>query len=248
MTRTFPRIAVAAAMCALVAAACSPSTETAVAGEGRVVQSMRCHKPAPATAAAYDALWLSLPDDEWGGGDVSISVPLADNRVVWLYGDTFSSGRMVHSSAVVQIGGCVRAANRGVQVLPNRADGSYYWIEAARAVDRDTLHISAEETRTTGTGAWSFQYTGYTAVAEVDVTPGGDLTFRRWVSRTQQPAADPGTLIDLPGPSFGYSVRSHPWARLASGETLYTMAQNYDDGLLRPPTAYRPLWHEGDPR
>ena len=34
--------------------------------------------------------------------------------------------------------------------------------------------------------------------------------------------------------------------RLASGKVLTTLAQNYDDGKVRPASAYRPIWLETD--
>lgn len=203
-----------------------------------------CTSPTPTTAQGYEALWGSLDESEWGGADVSISVPLPDGRVVWLYGDTLSSGRFVHSTAIVQDGGCLHVSNGGAQLLPDGDAGVVYWVEAARVTDGGVL-VEAEEYRLGDGGVWDFAYTGFTATALVTVDDLGDVAFQRWVSRERTPAADPGQMVVFGPGHFGYSVREHPWAVLASGETLTTMAQNFDDGKHRPPSAYRPLWFAG---
>lgn len=228
-----------------VFAVASPSTTSeAVAKPAPVVASPSCAAPAPTTAKGYAKLWSALPSTEWGGGDVSISVPLADGRVVWLYGDTFSSGRFVHSSAVVQTKGCLHVSRGGAQVLPNRDASTVYWIEAARAV-KGGLLVEAQETRIGSKGGWDFTYTGYTSTAFVTVDAAGDLTFKRWVKRERKAKPDAGPLLVFGPGHFGYSVREHPEARLASGEVLVTVAQNWDDGRLHVPSAYAPLWFEG---
>ena len=203
-----------------------------------------CQSPAPSTAAGYADLWAALPSTQWGGGDVSISVPLADGRVVWLYGDTFSSGNFVHSSAITQDRGCLHVSGRGAQVLPNRDASTVYWIESARAY-RGGLLVEAQETRIGSSGGWDFAYTGYTSTALVTVDASGDLTFKRWVKRELKAKPDAGPLLVFGPGHFGYSVREHPEARLASGEVLVTVAQNWDDGKLHVPSAYAPLWFEG---
>jgi hypothetical protein len=69
-----------------------------------------CAKKAPTSAARYAALFAALPVKEWGAADGSISVKVAA-RSVWFYGDTFSTGRFLHSTAITQstAGACTSA-------------------------------------------------------------------------------------------------------------------------------------------
>jgi hypothetical protein len=43
---------------------------------------------------------------------------------------------------------------------------------------------------------------------------------------------------------FGYARVSHPEFPLSSGKTLVTTCQNWDDGRVRPPADYRPIFTE----
>ena len=72
-----------------------------------------------------------MSPEQWGAADVSISVQLLDGRALWLYGDTFSTKRFVHSTAIVQDRGCLHVANAGDQLLPNDDDTHIYWIHDA---------------------------------------------------------------------------------------------------------------------
>jgi hypothetical protein len=207
---------------------------------------VRCSTPAPTTATGYAAMFARVPTAEFGAADVGITVPLPDGRSVWLWGDTFSDGRFVHSSAIVQDRGCLHVSRAGAQLLPDREPGRVvHWIERARLVDHDTLAVEAEETELTSETAWGFRYTGWTSTALVDVDRAGDLTFRGWASRVLAPQADPGPMILLPEPGhFAYSVRAHPEARMASGLTLFSAAQNWDDGNVHPVADYRVMFVE----
>ena len=206
---------------------------------------VRCVKPAPSTAAGYAALWSTVPVDQWGAADLSISVPLPDGRVVWLYGDTMSQGRFVHSTAITQDRGCLHVSHAGAQLLPNDDPHHIYWIQSATA-DQRGLRIVARSVSLVGTGAWDFRDGGYSRTAHAKVDAAGNVTFVGWVGgKTFSKAPNPGELYPLPGKChFGYSRQEHPEAVLASGRTLVTMAQNWDCGPLRPFDDYRPLWSQ----
>lgn len=210
-----------------------------------------CRIPAPDSARGYATMFAQVDPSQWGAADVGISVPLSDGRAVWLYGDTWSShgaGRFVHSTAITQDRGCLRVSNGGAQLLPD-GDGVWWWVEAGIEVRPGVLHITAEQQRSTGgSGMWAFEYTGITSTAEATVDRRGDVTFQRWVSHDQRPAADPGEMIFLGGPHFAYSVREHPEARLASGLTLWTAAQGWDDGTLHRFEDYAFLFVEATDR
>ena len=213
----------------------------------------------PSSAREYAAMWASLPADQWGAGDVSLSVPLGDGRVVWLYGDTMSTGRFVHSSAIVQTRWSLHVSHRGRQILPNEPPAGgrriWYWIEAARLVQPDLLEVTVGQISGGAAGVWDFHRTrAASRVALVAVDPAGDLDFVRWLRWTPQPHVD--NRMTVLGPHhYTYLDKAHPEAELASGRVLWTASQNWDDPAgpqLRPDgsidfTAYRPIWTERAP-
>jgi len=210
-----------------------------------MVQTERCSKPAPDTAKGYQRAFANLDDREWGAADVGISVPLNDGRTVWLWGDTFSTGRFVHSTAVVQDGGCLHVSNGGAQLLPN--DGAkYYWIEAAfRHGEENLIWIAAEETAKDPKAEWGFRYTGYNRLAVVWIDPTGDAVFQGWQGRIKAPqAAKLSDLVELRNGQIQYSHRLHSHVELASGKTLMSAARNWTDGKMHPLRSYLPVFTE----
>lgn len=206
---------------------------------------LACSRPAPATAKGYAAMFAALPVAQWGAGDVSLSVPLRGGADVWLYGDTFSAGRFVHSTAIVQRGGCLHVSHAGAQLLPNDDERHIYWIDSAMAHDHGLL-INARAITLTGLGAWDFHDGGHTRTAYATVSSAGDVTFVRWTAdrRGQAPDAGPMLHLDNRPHHFGYGRRAHPEVRLADGRILVTTCQNYDDGILHPFADYRPIFSE----
>ena len=210
--------------------------------------SPQCTQPAPSTVLDYERLFSTLPSDEWGAADVSISVPLPDARDVWLYGDTFTtSGHFFHSTAIVQDGGCLHVSHAGAQLLPDDDATHIYWITSAVLDAPTTLMVTAQAITLTGPGVWGFQDRGYARTAEVMVSAAGDLTFAGWTTVTAG-AVPSSPLLPIPGNSdphrFGYGLRLHPEARLADGDTLTTISSNWDDLGPHPLISYRPVFGE----
>lgn len=201
-----------------------------------------CRKPLPATAAGFAQLFSSLPPSEWGAADVSISVPMPDGRIVWLYGDTFSAGRFVHSTAIVQDRGCLHVSQRGAQLLPNDDAKHIYWISTARAVSSTALVITARRILLTGTCVWCFADGGLSRTALVSIDQQGDARFIRWTASQPGPAPDPGPMYNLGPHHFGYARHVHPEITLADGHHLVTTCQNWDDGSLHQFADYRPIF------
>lgn len=81
--------------------------------------------PAPATADGYAQMFDQLDPAQWQAADVGITVAMPDGRSVWLWGDTFSEGRFVHSSAIIQTGSLLTVSHQGAQLLPD--DGERYY-------------------------------------------------------------------------------------------------------------------------
>lgn len=147
-----------------------------------------CTTPAPSTAAGYSHMFDTLPASQWQGADHSESVRLADGRVIWVYADTISTGRFVHSTAIVQDRGCFHAANGGAQLIPDAADGTFYWPAGAAPLTTSTgsyllvslVHIKSDS------GPAGFIVTG--SAAALVKTSGGDPVFYRWVTGWPNPA------------------------------------------------------------
>lgn len=207
---------------------------------------------APTSAVGYAALWATLDVDEWGGADVSLSVPLADGRVVWLYGDTLSRAHgMVHSSGITQDGGALHVSRGGAQLLPNNGR-TVHWVEAAREVRPGVLTVTAAPIRFGDSErAWDFHRARERSrVAEVLVDSAGDLTFTRWTGTTESPAAFTDLTIKADG-HVTYEARAHRWAELEGGATLRTVNNNWTRGFRLTSSgaidyaAYRPTFYAG---
>jgi hypothetical protein len=202
-----------------------------------------CVKKAPPTAAGYAAMFAALPITVWGAADGSISVKVGA-RSGWLYGDTFSTGRFAHSTAITQDHGCLHVSHGGAQLLPNDNATHIYWIESAVAVSPTRVDVRARTITLTGTKAWAFKDGGFDRTAVTQLNAAGDLTFAYWGAKAATPVPDPGPMY-LYGPHhFGYGRRTHPELKLAGGRMLVTTAQNWDDGVLHPTATYRPLFTE----
>ncbi len=202
-----------------------------------------CGKRAPGTAAGYAAMFAALPVKAWGAADVAASIKMG-TRSVWLFGDTFSTGRFAHSTAVTQNRGCLHVSHGGAQLLPNDNRTHIYWIESAVAVSATRLDIRARTITLTGTGAWAFKDGGFSRVAVTRLNAAGDLTFSAWKPKFAAPVPDPGPMYVYGPHHFGYGQRTHPELKLTRGTMLVTTGQNWDDGVLRPPAAYRMTFTE----
>jgi hypothetical protein len=127
-------------------AAVSVPQATRAAAVQRVIQ--RAEYPgAPTTAAGFADLFAGLDPAQWGGADVAASVPLPDGRSVWLFGDTLSTYRLVHSTAVVQTGGRLHVSRGGAQLLPDDDAHHIYWIVGGSVHDAEHLVITARSRR-----------------------------------------------------------------------------------------------------
>lgn len=199
----------------------------------------RCEIPTPTTAKGFSQMFSELDPAEFGAADVGVSVPLSDGRSVWLFGDTMSWTRFVHSTAVTQDGGCLHVSNKGDQLLPDSGK-KWYWLEAGKEISPGVLEVTAEETEKHGEGVWGFRHTGYNRTALVTVDGAGNVTFQKWTSRYR--ANQAASLNDLTVKKNGqvtYSPRLHPEFELASGKTLKTVAQNWSDSEHHPLETYR---------
>lgn len=218
--------------------ATSPATTTPTTSP---VAAKPCNRPAPTTAAGYAAMFAHTPLAQWGGGDTAITVTLG-HRHVWLFSDTLSTGRFVHSTAITQDGGCLHVSHAGAQLLPNGA-ASWYWIQTARAAGASTIRVKAVQVHATGTGPWDFT-TGRARYAIVTVNQAGDVTFSRWLPGTH-PATPPIGTLRRTGPgrvSYGQVIhRDIP----VTGGYLVTTCQNWDDGQFHPLRSYAPLFSVG---
>lgn len=163
--------------------------------------------------------------------------------MVWLFGDTFSTGRFVHSTAIVQTGGCLHVSHRGVQLLPNDSPSRIYWVRSARWY-AGALRVTARLTILTGTGPWDFHDGGAQRTFTVTIDRAGDARVVRRGPLERSPAPNPGPMYRLDGQPhhFGYGRHVHPELRLSGGRVLVTICQNWDDGRLHPLRDYAPIF------
>lgn len=220
--------------------------------------------PAPTTAAGYTRMFAQVDPNQWGGADVSISVPMSATRSVWLYGDTLSGYHgMVNSTAITQDGGTLHVSQGGNRLLPQADNDSQgrkvvYWIEAAHKVGPNTISVTAGPTWVSNSGQSGMGWGRHTAKSRtglLHVDANGDVTFERWTGWTQEVKNGNGWLGTKDGAPFEkegvvwYGKESHPEAHLASGKTLVTICRNsltparHADGSTDY-TAYRPVYLE----
>ena len=208
-----------------------------------------CASPAPTTAAGYTALWNSIDPMQWGGADVSISVPLGDGRTLWLYGDTLSGtdphhlSRFVHSTAIVQSRGCLHVSDGGAQLLPDVDRDHWYWIQDA-AANHGTVTIRARLIARTGPGVWGFADAGTSTTFTATADAAGNVHLNTNEHSAASPAPDPGPMLRLDGRPhhFGYARVVHHDLPLAGGGDLVTTCQNWDGPGAVGWADYRPIF------
>lgn len=217
----------------------------------------------PATAEEWRTLFARLPTDEWGGGDVSVSVRLASGRRLWMYGDTMSRRNVfVHSSAIVTDGRHVDVANGGRQVLPVEPviDGrrTVYWTETLTALEGEYVLVTTApvSVNTAALNHWDFRRTDRRSrQGLIHVDDAGDVHFLGWVGWVPRPDIGmDGEDIASPSPGhFTYGVFVHA-IRLADGTFLRTRNRNYvgithrnPDGTVRY-EMWRPLFESSPTR
>jgi hypothetical protein len=201
-----------------------------------------CHTPAPTTAAGYARMFADVDPTQWGAADVSISVAIPGGRSVWLYGDTFSTGRFVHSTAIVQHGGCLHVSHGGAQLLRNDSASHIYWIDAARWAYGHLLVRARSTYINPAAGVWGFHDRGMFRWFTATVSPAGDVTVTSRGPMHRAPLHGSNDFRTVGPHHFTYARHVHRDARLASGRTLVTVCQNWDDGVLHRFADYRPIF------
>jgi hypothetical protein len=162
-----PWIAVAAVAAVAVAASCTPPPPPPP-------PTQYCAPAAPASPTAYNAAFDGLrgAGTRWLASDGAVHAPLADGRVVWLFGDTIvgerqpngavaAGWRLLNNSIVVQSGACfapLTAGSRGneAEPIPDAAADEWSWPTAA-VVEGTTLRVFTYHMRRTGSGVFGFE-------------------------------------------------------------------------------------------
>lgn len=175
-----------------------------------------CDRPAPSTAAGYQAMFDAKNDSTWAGGDQAASVALPGGRTLWLFGDTIqgrrlpggarsADSRFVHNSLLVQSGGCLTAVPAAAEVVPSRADGQWYWPQSA-VVTGDRLVVLSARVQRTGEGAFAFRTTGIDAAV---------FSLASGMPRFERIVATPSSETPEGGDQYGKAVlRRGPWLYL----------------------------------
>jgi hypothetical protein len=118
-------------------------------------------------------------DGDWAGGDAALSVRLPDDRLLWLFGDTFvgdvrddgsrdDDTRIVRNSVVLTRGTCAVSATPGRATLPGRGS-TWLWptsavVTATSASGKAIVAVFTQRMRRTGDGAWDFARVGAAVV------------------------------------------------------------------------------------
>lgn len=143
----------------------------------------------PRDAAGWTRLFRGL-DGDWAGGDAALSVRLPDDRLLWLFGDTFVGDvlddgsrapgtRIVRNSAVLTRGTCAVSVTPGRATLPGRGS-TWLWptsaaVTTTSASGSATVAVFTQRMRRTGDGAWGFGRVG-AAVVTMTVRRDGAAT------------------------------------------------------------------------
>ena len=150
-------------------------------------------------AAQLNTLWNSYGDQggHWTGADSTVSVPLPDGRVAWLFSDTFlgtvatdhsrpKNAPFIHNSIVVQQGGqLVQTITGGTPSAPTSlvnaaAADEFYWVSSA-VVQGGALKAFYGKYRKAGDGPLAFVRIGTAVVTYalpgLTVTSVTDLTL-----------------------------------------------------------------------
>lgn len=187
-------VGIALAAVGLLACAAVAASDTAHVAAPAKAAAPVCTTPAPTSAAGYSHMFDTIPASQWQGADHSESVRLADGRVVWIYADTISTvaPTFVHSTVIVQQAGCFHVGNGGAQLIPNAADGSFYWPAGAVAFTNSSgPHLLVSLVHIKQGGPAGFTVLG-SAAAILNTPGGGDPVFLRMVTGWPNPA---GTRI-----------------------------------------------------
>ena len=198
-------------------------------GPARVTQALStCSRPAPTTTAGFQAMFDVKNDAGWSGADQSASTLLPDGRTLWAFGDTFLGAqgadgayatgvRMVHNSLLLQDRGCLTAVpgRAGAELVPNAANGDFYWPSTA-VLDNGKLVVIAARTRRVPT-APGFEGVGFEA-AVFRLPSGGAPVFER--------------MAPLPSTSSGEQWAQYGAAALATGGFTYAYANRKVTGYL----------------
>lgn len=204
----------------------------------------RCTIPAPTTAAGYARLWSKLDPQQWGGGDISLSVQVPDGRIIWIYGDTFQAGHIAlsHSTAIVQDGGCLHVADYGAPLIMPEDATHFAWPEKAWW-QAGGLQVQYRAIHAVGPGMWDFEDRGYSYIQTFTLTAGGDIIAGAHGGRLYQPQIMLGHLVQVGAHHWAYAQVAHPGIHLAHHLTLWTTSQNWDDALTSHNLHdYQPIW------
>ena len=194
-----------------------------------------CDRPAPRTAAGYEAAIDALNTDAWSGGDQSPSVALPDGRILWLYADTVqgaerpdgsrgAGSRFVRNSAILQTRGCFTPINgpgRG-DLIPKAPNGDHYWPASATVHGRRLLVYADRARAINPADPFGFSFIG-TEVAEFAL-PGPASTRLRFRGM-------------LPTPSSGRGHEAVQWGRsvIQDGARTYLYGTQNVVGQLGKP-------------
>jgi len=167
--------------------------------------SIGCIASGPTGRAFPEAERLFHQDPRWLGGDGALSVRLSDNRILWLFGDTFvatsnalvrSESKLVRNTVAIQTGRDPRTASVSfgwgqdtdgspTAFFPDRAE-HFYWPGHGILLDKGPLIIFLYAIVATPGRGLGFEPIGY-AIAVID---NADQPVHAWKPRIVDATAD----------------------------------------------------------
>lgn len=189
----------------------------------------------------------------WTGGDATYSIPLPNNRTLWLFGDTFidqvnpdrsrPSFRLINNCLVEQNGNDFTTIQGGTSSTPKAFatptdDASWYW-PGHGTVQEDTLYLFMHAFGTGGGGMWDFFRTGvdllkinpytFEVYSNERVLDGPSVSYGAHVLPDSDYTYIYGVLADNPA-KYAYVARSNsrmdpPWEYYANGQWVLDQKQ-----------------------
>jgi hypothetical protein len=204
-----------------------------------------CSPPETITAAQWpEADALFHRDPRWLGADAAFSIPLGDDRILWLFGDTFvakspanvrAESKMVRNTVALQTGADPTTAAitfhwRGTVDLPTSyfpEEGErWFWPEHGARIGPSLVVFLSKIKATPGQGL-GFEADGWTTAIVDDASGSPDAWTWRFVAPVASNGLVPGQAVNVigdrvvtlaqrePGDHAGFLVRWTPEALLA---------------------------------
>ena len=185
----------------------------------------------PTTIQECQLMWDRIPSHIWTGSDGGFSVPVANGRAVWFFGDSNTYSASMHSMVMVQEDGRMRLVLN--QLIPNEGS-TVYWPGYVTRVDADTLLVSCLGIEPIQ-GGWNNR-PNRGALLKIDAAS-GDLSFAGWAKGWPTSGGESWTHPVLSGGDIHFFRDAQNPDNAYQSGIFYTRAPY---AKIDDPTAYTP--------